>query len=82
MIRLYEIPSMEDMDIYSFRMMENDLVKVYHLSIDQRYDMCAVNQPSLLLVEFIPVKLSNIRNFDREEALTILSGTFRGFHLL
>ena len=82
MIRLYEIPSMEDMDIYSFRMIENDLVKVFHISIDKNYDMCAANQPSLLLVEYIPVKLINIRNFDREEALTILSSTFRGFHLL
>lgn len=63
-------------------MMENDLVKVFHISIDKNYDMCAPNQPSLLLVEYIPVKLINIRNFDREEALTILSSTFRGFHML
>jgi hypothetical protein len=81
-IRLQEIPSIEDMDVYSFRMMENDLIKVYQIALDNNYDLCTNNQFAQLLVEYIPIRLINIRNFDREEALTILSAALRAFHLL
>jgi hypothetical protein len=63
--QLYGVPSIEDMDIYTTRTMENDLIKVHCLAIESNKDMCSINRFAQLLVEHIPIKLNNIHNFDR-----------------
>jgi hypothetical protein len=76
------VPTRQDLDIYTTRTMENDLVKVHHLLIDTQSDLCALYNSTQLLIEHIPITLSTLKNFDREEALTIFAAALRGFHLL
>lgn len=82
LVRLGGVPSSEDLDVYTTRTMENDLVKVHHLLIDRHSDFCSLYNSAQLLVERIPIRLSSLRNFDREEALTIFSAALRAFHLI
>ena len=76
------VPGSVDLDIYTTRTMENDLIKVHHLLIDKHSDLCSLYNSAQLLVEHIPLRLCALRNFDREEALTIFCSALRAFHLL
>lgn len=81
-IQLSSIPSIQDMDIYTFRMIQNDLVKIYHLVVENLRDFCTDSQYARIVVEFIPLRLGAVREMDREEALTVLCAAFRAFHMI
>lgn len=82
LVRLGSVPTGQDLDIFTTRMMENDLVKVHHLLIDSHSNLCTIYNSARLLIEHIPLRLTTLRNFDREEALTIFAAGLRAFHLL
>lgn len=81
-VQLSGIPSIQDMDIYTFRMIQNDLVKIYHLIVENTYDFCTDREDVRILMEFVPVRLTAVREMDREEALTVLCAAFRAFHMI
>jgi hypothetical protein len=82
LLRLAGVPGSADLDIYTTRTMENDLIKVHHVLIDKHSDLCSLYDSAQLLVERIPLRLCALGNFDREEALTIFCSALRAFHLL
>ena len=70
------------MDIYTFRMIENDLVKIYHLVVENMQYFCTDSEFARIVVEFIPLRLGAVREMDREEALTVLCAACRAFHMI
>lgn len=63
-------------------MIENDLVKIYHLVVENMRDFCTESEFARIVVEFIPLRLGAVREMDREEALTVLCAACRAFHMI
>jgi hypothetical protein len=61
-------------------MSEQHIVKIYHIAISKSQMFCVASQFVQLLVEHIPIRLSEVEHLDIEEALTILHSALKGFH--
>jgi hypothetical protein len=62
--RLYEVPSIEDLNRYEWRSSQQDIVKVFHIAYDPNGTICGKLDYVQLLVEHIPIKLTNVANLD------------------
>jgi hypothetical protein len=52
------------------------------LIVENTYDFCTDREDVRILMEFVPVRLTAVREMDREEALTVLCAAFRAFHMI
>lgn len=80
--QLPEMPSSKDLDRYSFRSKNTDLVTVYFVAHDNNETICTRSGEVQVLTEYIPIRLAEINYLDNAEGLTMLRTCFSGFNTI
>ena len=70
------------MQIYNLRAEQPNLVRVINIAAHDHHSICVRSEQAKLLVEYIPIRLSLVKELDREEALTILYAVYKGCHII